>query len=318
MALALADAAKLSNNIVLGGLIENTISDDPVLWNGIKWEQINGNALLYNRENALPTVAAHAVGDTWNESAPTVTQITTALAIYGDDADTDNFMRLTRSNVQDPRDIVIATKGKALMYKLSDQLIYGTGAANEMSGWQTLVAPAGTQRIHQGAGAVGAAVSLANVDALIDLIRGGRPDLLMMTRNTRRRLSQFARGNGSPVIYPLEMFGKWVQTYNGIPIGIDDFMVHTETIAGGVFTAKTGGATASIIAAKFGGGDVQGKDGTGMVYGGSTPIYIEEVSNALETKDASRIRVKSYCSLALYNSLHVAILDGITDVPAVA
>ena len=102
MALTLADAAKLSNDVVLQGLIENTISADPVLWNLLPWEQVNGNAVKYNRELALPTVTAKAVGDVWTEDAITITQITTALAIYGGDSDVDNFMALTRSNIQDP------------------------------------------------------------------------------------------------------------------------------------------------------------------------------------------------------------------------
>ena len=317
MALTLADAAKLSNDVVLQGLIENTISADPVLWNLLPWEQVNGNAVKYNRELALPTVAAKAVGDVWTEDAITITQITTALAIYGGDSDVDNFMALTRSNIQDPMAIAALAKMKALRYKLSDQLVYGSGAANEMSGFQTLVPNAG-QRVHQGAAGVGAALSLANLDLLIDTIRPGKPDMLMMNRNVRRRLSQYARGNGSPVIFPIERFGAMVMHYGDIPIGVNDFMPQTETITGTTFTAKTGGVTSSIIAVFFGQGGLDNPEGSAMLFGGPTPIQVEEVAGPLETKDANRIRVKSYCALANFNALHIAVLDGITDVAVVA
>jgi len=39
--------------------------------------------LTYNQENALPSIEFYDVGDDWNESTPTFTQMTANLRIMG-------------------------------------------------------------------------------------------------------------------------------------------------------------------------------------------------------------------------------------------
>jgi hypothetical protein len=63
MALTLAEAAKLSNDIVLQGVIETIIQDSPVLQE-LPFIEITGNGLTYNRENTNPNAAFFDVGDT--------------------------------------------------------------------------------------------------------------------------------------------------------------------------------------------------------------------------------------------------------------
>jgi hypothetical protein len=91
MALTLAEAAKLSNDVLLMGVIETIIYDSPVL-QVLPFIEIVGNGLTYNQENQAPTVAFYDVGDTWAESTPTFTQQTATLKILGGDADVDNFL----------------------------------------------------------------------------------------------------------------------------------------------------------------------------------------------------------------------------------
>ena len=95
MALTLAEAAKLSNDLLLAGVIESIIKDSPVLQQ-LPFVEIVGNGLTYNRENVAPTAAFYAVGDAWTESTPTFTQITTSLTILGGDADVDNYVKNRR------------------------------------------------------------------------------------------------------------------------------------------------------------------------------------------------------------------------------
>ncbi|MBI4328868.1 MAG: phage major capsid protein, partial [Chloroflexi bacterium] len=91
MALTLAEAAKLSNDVLLKGVIETIVKDSPVL-QVVPFVEIVGNGLTYNQENAAPTAAFYAVGDAWAESTPTFTQQTATLSILGGDADVDNFL----------------------------------------------------------------------------------------------------------------------------------------------------------------------------------------------------------------------------------
>ena len=129
MALTLAEGAKLSNDILLQGVIEETIYDSPILQR-LPFIEVVGNALTYNRENALPSIDFYSVGDTWVESAPTFSQITATLRIMGGDADVDNYIKGTRSNVQDIEAAVIALKAKALAHKFDEMFIYGDHTTN--------------------------------------------------------------------------------------------------------------------------------------------------------------------------------------------
>jgi len=70
MALTLEEAAKLSNDILLQGVVETIIKDSPIL-GAMPFIEIVGNGLTYNQEKTLPTIDFYEVGDTWVESTPT-------------------------------------------------------------------------------------------------------------------------------------------------------------------------------------------------------------------------------------------------------
>ena len=108
-----------SNDVLLEGVIETVINDSPVL-HRLPFIEIVGNGLTYNRQNVAATAAFSAVGDTWAESTPTFTQITTALTILGGDADVDNYVARTRNNVQDIEAAVVQLKAKAVQQKFDD------------------------------------------------------------------------------------------------------------------------------------------------------------------------------------------------------
>ena len=98
MALTLDEAAKLSNDMLLQGVVETIIKDSPVLQR-MPFIEIVGNGLTYNQEKTLPDIDFYDVGDTWAESTPTFEQMTANLKIMGGDADVDDFLKSNRSNV---------------------------------------------------------------------------------------------------------------------------------------------------------------------------------------------------------------------------
>lgn len=108
---------------------------------------------------------------------------------------------------------------------------------------------------------------------------------------------QVRRTAGPVLETSISQFGQQVETYDGIPLIVDDFMPDDETLG-------TGTALSSIYALKFG----QGAGLMGLEHGGVTIDYVGE----LETKDATRTRLKWYCGLALFSELGVARLQGIT------
>jgi hypothetical protein len=249
MALTLTEGAKLSNDVVLQGVIETVVKESRVL-EALPFVEMVGNALTYNRENAMASAAFFDAGDSWSESTPTFTQEQAILKILGGDADVDQYIATTRSNVQDIEAAVLELKAKAVAHEFEDEFVYGDTSADPkgFDGLHTLV-PAG-QQVHQGSGTSPAALSLKTLDEMIDLVKPGKPDFLLMTRRTRRGISAYARALTSPVQFESAGFGQRVMFYDGIPVFESDFMVDTETISAGAFDTKTGGSASSIFAVR--------------------------------------------------------------------
>ncbi len=306
MALTLAEASKLSNDLLMQGVVETIVKDSPVLQK-LPFVEIVGNGLTYNRENTLPNIDFYDVGDTWAESTPTFTQVTANLKIMGGDADVDNFLKATRNNVQDLEAAVVELKAKALQQKFEDAFIYGDSSVNakQFDGLKKIIntATAGSQVIAMGA--TGATLTLAKLDELIDAVKGGKPDLLVMSRRSRRKINTLVRTAGGMIETSQDKWGNFVQLWDGVPIGVNDFILDTHVLSGSVETATTGGTCSTIYALQL---------GEGALCGLTSPGYLQaEPIGSLETKDATRTRVKWYVSLALFSSIKAAALIGVQD-----
>ena len=296
MALTLAEAAKLSNDLLLAGVVESIIKESPVLQT-LPFVEITGNGLTYNRENTAPTAAFYNVGDAWAEDSPTFTQVTTSLTILGGDADVDNYLKSTRSNVQDLEAAVVELKAKAVRDKFEDTFINGDTAvdAKSFDGIDKLTIAGQTVSM----GTNGGTLSLDKLDQLIDTVKGGKPHMLVMSRRSRRKLGALSRATGSGLLETdRDEFGQMVQFYDGIPIGINDYVSDAKTVG-----SSTDCST--VHATQFGEGATVGLTGPGG-------LQVERVGS-LETKDATRTRVKWYVSAALFNTLKLAKLIGVRD-----
>ncbi|MCJ7490644.1 MAG: phage major capsid protein [Dehalococcoidia bacterium] len=293
MAITLAEASKLSNDVLLTGVIETIIKDSPIL-QSLPFIEIVGNGLTYNRENAAATAAFYDVADTWTESTPTFTQITTVLKIVGGDADIDNFLLSTRSNVQDLEAAVVQLKAKAVKQKFEDTFVNGDTSvdAKSFDGIDKLCDAGQTVSM----GTNGATLTLAKLDEVIDLVKGGKPDVLLMSKRTRRTLNNLARTSGGFLEADRNEFGQMVQFYDGIPVGICDFISDAKTVG-------TSNDCSTVYAVRLGEGALAGLTSPGG-------LQVERVGS-LETKDATRTRIKWYCSMALFNTLKLSKLIGV-------
>ena len=296
MALTLAEASKLSNDVLVQGVIETVMKDSPVLQT-LPFIEIVGNGLTYNRENRAPTVAFYSVGDAWAESTPTFSQLTAKLAIMGGDADVDNYLATTRSNVQDLEAAVIQLKARAIQHKFEDTFVNGDTDTDSESFDGIDILATGAQAISMGVN--GAELTLEKLDELVDTVKGGKPDMLLMSRRTRRKLNALGRASSSGVVVTdRNEFGAMVQYYDGVPIGVNDWISDAGTVG-------TSSDCSTIFAYQAGEGGLVGLTSPGG-------IQIERVGN-LETKDASRTRVKWYVSMALFNTAKLAKLTGVRD-----
>ena len=306
MALTLAEASKLSNDMLLQGVVETIVKDSPILQN-LPFIEIVGNGLTYNQEKTLPSIDFYDVGDTWAESTPTFEQITANLKIMGGDADVDNFLKATRSNVQDLETAVIELKAKALRDKVEETFIYGDSSQNakQFDGLKELIDTATASDQVMAMGDTGATLTLAKLDELIDAVKGGKPDMLLMSRRSRRKINALVRTAGGMMDTDRDTWGNFIQLWDGVPIGANDWILDTHVLVDGLETATTGGTCSTIYAIQF---------GEGALCGLTSPGFLQvEPIGSLENKDASRTRVKWYVSLALLSSIKAAALIGVQD-----
>lgn len=293
MPLTLTDAAQLSQDMLVRGVVETIVEESAVL-RYLPFIQIVGNSLRYNQEVSLGSVDFYGVGDTWTESAMTTDEKTAQLAILGGDADVDAFLQQTYSNPNDLRALVIAAKAKVLAHAFSDTFFNGDSVADplQFDGLKTLSAGARTMS----KGVDGAVLALDHLDELIDMIKPGMPHVLFTSKRTRRKLSSLRRAAGSVLETSTDAFGRRVLTYDGIPVVVDDHLSDTET---------KGASTdcSSIYAVQFG-------FQTGLCGLDNAGIQVQPLG-ALETKDAWRTRIKWYCGLALFRDIALARLEGV-------
>ena len=306
MALTLAEASKLSNDMLLQGGVETVVKDSPILQQ-LPFIEIVGNGLTYNQENTLPSIDFYDVGDTWDESTPTFEQKTANLKIVGGDADVDNFLKATRSNVQDLEAAIIELKAKALKQKFDEIFIYGDSVTNskQFDGLRLLIDTTSASDQVIAMGASGATLTLDKLDELIDAIKGGKPDMLLMSRRSRRKVNTLVRAAGGMMDADRDSWGNFVQLWDGIPIGVNDWILDSHVVTGSLETDTTGGDCSTIYAIQL---------GEGALCGLTSPGFLQvDPIGPLENKDASRTRVKWYCSLALFSSVKAAALIGAQD-----
>ena len=306
MALTLAEASKLSNDMLLQGVVETIVKDSPILQE-LPFVEIVGNGLTYNQEKTLPSIDFYDVGDTWDESTPTFEQKTANLKIMGGDADVDNFLKATRSNLQDLEAAIVELKSKALKDKFEEIFIYGdaTTSPKQFDGLRLLIDTTSASDQVIAAGASGATLTLSMLDELIDAIKGGKPNILLMSRRSRRKINALVRAAGGMMETDRDKWGNFVQFWDGIPNGVNDWILDTHVVSSSVETATTGDTCSSIYAFQVGEGALCGLTGPGQ-------LTVEPIGS-LETKDASRTRIKWYVSLALFSSIKAAALIGAQD-----
>jgi hypothetical protein len=313
MPLTLADAAKLSRNALVKGIIETIITESDVL-KYLPFMGLTGASLkLATESTTLGGASWYTVGDTWTEGTSDIATVTESLYALGGDADVDNFLNQTYNDTNNLRAEIVAKKVKQMAYSFNDNFFNGDNSVNSKQ-WSGLKKRCGT--VNTGApgalgytatvraasnGANGNTPTLAVIDEFVDAIKPGRPDVLFMSKRSRRTLSALKRASGSGVLETgADSFGRRVVMYDGIPIAVDENLVDTET-------QGTSVDCSSIYAVKFG-----FEVGVMGLYNGpdaSLGLAAEPIGR-LETKDAWRTRVKWYCGLVNFRNYSIARLAG--------
>jgi len=312
----LVESAKLAQDELVAGVIENVITVNK-MFEVLPFDGISGNALAYNRENALGNVVVLGVGDligsqganpidasTDGKAAATFTNVTSTMTRIIGDAEVDNFIQETRSDDNDQAAIQVASKAKHCGRAYQQMLINGTGAADQFTGLILLCDA--SQKV--ATGAAGGALSFLWLDELLDLVtdKDGSVDYITMNSRTIRSYNALLRALGGASINDVVTLpsGAVVPAYRGIPIFRNDYIPINQVKGGG--TAQT-----TIFAGTFDDGS-RSHGIAGLTAAKAAGIRIVEVGQS-ETKDESITRVVWYCGMALFSLRGLASADGITN-----
>lgn len=300
----LVESAKLAQNELVAGVIENVITVNR-LFEVLPFDGIEGNAIAYNRENALGDTAVFTVGDTiTSKAAATFTQVTASLTSIIGDAEVNGLIQATRSgDGNDQAAVQIASKAKSCGRQYQDMLINGTGASNQFTGLQLLVS--GGQTVSNGAN--GAALTLAHMDELIDLVtdKDGAVDYLTTSAKVIRAYKALLRAAGGATINEFTKLpsGAEVPAYSGVPIFRNDYMLNNQT------KGTSSGICSSMFAGTFDDGS-RTHGIVGLTASQMAGIQVVDVGEK-EAADEHIWRVKWYCGLALFSDKGLAVITGI-------
>jgi hypothetical protein len=312
MALTLIEAAKiaLGKDEALKATVMELFAKNSDILQYMPFENIQGNALKFNREKMLPGVAFRGVNEGYAESTGEVEPVTESLAIAGGDLDVDVF--LVKTGGINQRTTQETMKIKALSLSLTKAMIKGDVSSDPKSFDGLQVRCTGDQLVGATATTAAAALSLTKLDEVIDAVEDATH--LIMNKTMRRRLSAAARVStvGGYITYDLDAFGRRVTKYNDLPILIvdkdednSDIMAFNELGP----STSTKATSTSIYCVSFADNGVMGLQSSEMDVRDlgeqqSTPVY--------------RTRVEWYITLGMLRPRSAARLNGIRDMAVTA
>lgn len=228
----------LDRDMILKGVVDWLTKESPIL-KALPMMPVQGNSLKYNVSLTLPTASWLSVGDQIAESTGTFEPRTTDIYTMIQNAYTDKS-KIALNATQNPEAIDAALAAQAMAHEFEDTFIIGQTSTQsntkEFKGLLRMIAELesatttdldsvnNTQVIPEADDS--GALEMPTMDTLIDAIKPGKPDLLLMSRRARRKLNVLSRASGSGVLVVGETkFGVKMTHYDDIPIYVSDFIL---------------------------------------------------------------------------------------------
>lgn len=293
MALTLIESAKqaMGRDEVLKATVMELFAKNSDILQFMPFEDIQGNALKFNREKMLPGVAFRGVNEGYTESTGETEAVLESLAIAGGDLDVDIFLIKTAGEGQ--RAVQEQMKIKALSLNLTKTFVKGSVLSDAKSFDGLQVRCTGDQLIQAGTSSSSSVLTLVKLDELIDAVEDATH--LLMNKTCRRRLSAAARSStvGGYITYELDAFGRRVTKYNDLPIMIadkdednQDILPYGEAGTG----SMTGAEYTSVYCVSFAENGVEGLQ--------SAPMDVRDLGEQMD-KPVMRTRVEWYVTMGI-------------------
>lgn len=228
----------LDRDTILKGVFEWIIEESP-LFRALSFKKMEGNALKYNVELTLPVASWIARNQQLSESTGTFEQRTTDVYTLIQTGYT-NKSAIDLNATQDPEAVDIEKAVKAMAHEFEKTMIIGRTSVdttvNQFKGLLRTVAELETatttdldalnnDQVIAGTTSTGA-LTMNDMDQLVDQIKPGKPSMLLMSRGARRKLNTLSRASGSGGLYldDAKEFGLKMMHFDEIPIHISDWV----------------------------------------------------------------------------------------------
>jgi len=302
MALTLSNQKLLSNDMLVGGIIDSIVTVNQ-FYSALPFAGIHGNALAYNCEKAgtdqmtLVSVMDTA-GSTINKDQQEFTRKSTELTTIIGDASVNGLIQAVGSDMMNATAVQVAAKAKGVGRKFMDLMINGTvstSAVNGATGFDgmdamTAIAPTLSGDV------------LAKLDVLIDacLDKDGMVDYIMTNSAGVRMITAAFRaaGTGFDMMDVKTSSGAVasIQSYRGVPIYRNDFIASIDNA-----DADTDLNNPVVYVGTLDDGSLS-HGISGLTASKSAGIQVQKLG-AREDSDSEITRVKWYVGLAHFSEL---------------
>lgn len=240
----------LNLDVLLSGIADWLIKEEPLL-KRLTQKQVMGNSLLYNVSTTLAPVQWTTVGTQLSEATGTFVQRTAAIYTAIQNARTDKG-EIAKNPIQNPETIDMELATQAMAQEFGNVVINGrtTTKSNALQpkGLMRLIAELESESTTDLNGVIitgdvgggnnsqviaqsttSAALTMEAIDVMVDLVKPGKPDVLMMSKYARRKLNKLQRASGGGsgagvVLTKNEDFGIFMDSYDHIPILISEWI----------------------------------------------------------------------------------------------
>ena len=322
--ITLAEASKLSLDDLVTGVIENIVEVNPI-YRVLPFQDVQGNAKTYNRENALGNVGFVGIGGSLSgvKAAPSYSKVTTSLTTIIGDAEVNGLLQAQRVG-GDLAAQNIASKaknvGRAFQWSMFEGVndVVGTAPSmvlpttpgftrddDEFDGLRHIVTEDGSGTTVTSA----SVLAFADLDELLHSVKSkdGQVDALVMSSRTIRAYRALVRALGGSTPEYVEVAGVNMPAYAGVPIYRSEWIPTDIDNSGGTGTATD----TYVVAMNF--DDGSEKVGVaGLTSVDNMGVHVQAVGPA-EAADNDIWRVKFYSSLAVYSGLAVGILEEVSN-----
>jgi hypothetical protein len=239
--MTLLEASKLTQDSLRSGIIEIFPRSSSVL-ERLPFFSISGNSYKYNQEKELPSIGFRGLNESYTPDIGVLNPVTESLVILGGISQVDRALVKSQGSVNSLRAIHDGQKAKAASLEYTRCFFKGDSETNnkEFDGLQRRLT---NDQVLDMDGTL----TLSKMDELIDSVQGS-PDVLFMNKTLRRKVNALIRAAGQSTEVVNDAFGRQINSYAGIPIGIIEQDASGDDILG----FYESGNTASIYACRFG------------------------------------------------------------------